>query len=568
MDLFILLLLAPFATAYIWPSPQLDALESLRFDQLGFNGHFFFDFLDPCTFAADEVPAGRSIAADWIRTAYHDMATFNVTSGTGGMDASIRFADEQARPENVGDAFSNTVAQLGGTPDRYVSMADVLANAAISAMENCGGPEIPFRGGRLDAGEANAPGVPQPQDDLDATVASFARQGFTQTEMIGLVACGHTFGGVQHEFFPTIVPADANGSDVVSHFDTTFVTFDNKIATEYISGTTLNPLVVGFNDRTNSDKRIFGSDGNATMSSFAASPALYASTCSDLIARMVDTVPLGVNLTEVITPLAIKPTNLALTLDGDVLTFSGQVRIWNRTQSDATSGTVIMLLDDHEGGSTNVTLQFAGSGSATAGRYTTAWYTFGPIQLDAVKGLASLRFLVDGVLDDQNGAGYKVQDNVVFSASSCAVSTNPVAWRLDVGIRTSLNATHVFLETAVQDSVQRWSVLETDLSPPASPPITINPAYTAWSIVLDDIVDEFEAIDAVVESSDGERFSTETTGGTPAFGRLPMCVTQRCHLTRTGFSGHNHADGSPTSKKKKTLAIECLRRLEPDLKLS
>jgi hypothetical protein len=52
------------------------------------------------------------------------------------------------------------------------------------------GPEIKFRGGRIDATEANKPGVPEPQQDLDAHIASFARQGFTQTEMIGLVACG------------------------------------------------------------------------------------------------------------------------------------------------------------------------------------------------------------------------------------------------------------------------------------------------------------------------------------------------------------------------------------------
>jgi hypothetical protein len=53
-----------------------------------------------------------------------------------------------------------------------------------------GGPEIAFRGGRVDALEPNVAGVPEPQQDLDSHIASFARQGFTQTEMIGLVACG------------------------------------------------------------------------------------------------------------------------------------------------------------------------------------------------------------------------------------------------------------------------------------------------------------------------------------------------------------------------------------------
>jgi hypothetical protein len=37
-------------------------------------------------------------------------------------------------------------------------------------------------------------------------------------------------------------------------------------ATESISSTTQNPLVIGQNDTTNSDKRIFGNDGNTAMS--------------------------------------------------------------------------------------------------------------------------------------------------------------------------------------------------------------------------------------------------------------------------------------------------------------
>ena len=57
-------------------------------------------------------------------------------------------------------------------------------------MTRSGGPEIAFRGGRVDAAEPNAPGVPQPQQDLPAHIAAFARQGFTQKEMISLVACG------------------------------------------------------------------------------------------------------------------------------------------------------------------------------------------------------------------------------------------------------------------------------------------------------------------------------------------------------------------------------------------
>jgi hypothetical protein len=132
-------------------------------------------------------------------------------------------------PKNAADGFNNTLRLLAGVANRYVSstypfrflvdefhtprpctVADALALGAITAIENwyvlpslhmclllnpqkkmgSGGPQIAFRGGRIDAAEPNKPGVPQPQQDLKTHVSAFARQGFTQTEMIGLVACG------------------------------------------------------------------------------------------------------------------------------------------------------------------------------------------------------------------------------------------------------------------------------------------------------------------------------------------------------------------------------------------
>ncbi|KAJ7801256.1 heme peroxidase [Mycena olivaceomarginata] len=220
--------------AYVWPSPKLDALESLRFNQDGHNSGAITVFIEPCGRYLFDGPnvltskTGRSDVADWVRTAYHDMATHSVTDGTGGLDASIRFAEESLRAEigaphwflrlNIGDGFNNTFQHF----------------------------KLPL---------------------ADMSALAFARQGFTQTEMISLVACGHTFGGVQHAAFPDTVPEinDPNNTQSAAHFDSTFTHFDNNLAIEYMSDTTQNPLVVGLNDTTNSDKRIFGSDGNVTM---------------------------------------------------------------------------------------------------------------------------------------------------------------------------------------------------------------------------------------------------------------------------------------------------------------
>jgi hypothetical protein len=42
---------------------------------------------------------------------------------------------------------------------------------------------------------------------------------------------------------------------------------------------------------------------------------------------MIDTVPEGVQLTEVITPLPVKPQNIILLFAGDTIQFSGEVRV-------------------------------------------------------------------------------------------------------------------------------------------------------------------------------------------------------------------------------------------------
>ncbi|KAJ7906150.1 heme peroxidase [Mycena leptocephala] len=452
---FLTLLVTRVTQAYVWPSPKLDSLESLRFD------------------------------LDRRGAAYHDMATHNVEDGTGGMDGSIRFADEQARAENTGDGFDNTVIILFEQVNRYISAH--WHSISKRRPRN----RIPRRaGGRRGP---NNPGVPEPEQSLDSHIASFARQGFTQTEMIGLVACGHTFGGVQHDPFPDIVPVlnDPTSVQDVLHFDSTNTNFDNNVATEYITDTTKNPLVVGFNDTTNSDKRIFGSDGNVTMRSFADSPTLFASTCADLIARMIDTVPRGVKLTEVITPLLIKPDGVQLALNNDTLELSGEVRLWNATED--TSRTVRLLWNDRVRGTHNATL-LAGDVNTNFGRTPTAWYVFSDtaadsasfLAVDAKAGITNMRFVVDGKLEDQGGVGFAVDDRVVFSKSSCRTSsdTSSLATRFDVG---------ELIELA---PLQLPIIVETNIPPPPpAHPSAPDAAYKIWSVMVAvNVTDPFDTI--------------------------------------------------------------------------
>ena len=102
----------------------------------------------------------------------------------------------------------------------YYQGADLIALGVVWGVASCGGPILPYRGGRVDATAAGRLGVPQPQEALAVQTERFRLQGFNATEMISLVACGHTLGGVRNTDFPSIVPGAATEL-VLKKFDGT-----------------------------------------------------------------------------------------------------------------------------------------------------------------------------------------------------------------------------------------------------------------------------------------------------------------------------------------------------------
>ena len=97
-----------------------------------------------------------------------------------------------------------------------------------------------------------------------------------------------------------------------------------------------------------------------------------------------------------------------------------------------------MLWTDHAVGTGTANLNFAGTGSATVGKYTSAWYRFNGtagVSLDATAGVTSLSFLVNGALEDQGRVGFAVQDAFMYSATSCEFATTPATGRIDVAVR-------------------------------------------------------------------------------------------------------------------------------------
>ncbi|KAK7021213.1 peroxidase [Favolaschia claudopus] len=300
------------AAVYHWPDPLLDNID----DQL------FVDRFTTMNLLANDCGYrdGTSVAGQWLRMAFHDFATYDKETGKGGLDASIIF--ELDRPQNIGVGMRRSLMDYVNLPTEYVGMADIIAMGAVMSVVGCHGPVVPFRAGRRDATGPGPETVPEPQEPIDEHIRAFKRMGMSKEDMIALVACGHSLGGVKQSEFPQIVTPDL---PVGITFQAPYA-FNNSIVHEYFTGTTVNPLVVGPNIETRSDFRIFNSDNNATLRRLSDLNT-FNQECSTLIARMIDTVPSDVTLTDVVEPINYKVQKTMLFPQNGKLTFLATIKI-------------------------------------------------------------------------------------------------------------------------------------------------------------------------------------------------------------------------------------------------
>ncbi|KAI4652667.1 uncharacterized protein J4E79_008974 [Alternaria viburni] len=323
--------------AFYYPTPIRSFLEHILVDNWGAYASNFSSAITPCTNYVSQtgttgLNSGRTTAAQWMRVMFHDFITANVSAGMGGIDASIGF--ETAREENKG-------------------MADLVALGTVMSNNLCGGAQMPFRPGRIDATEAGkTTGVPAPETDLEETLLFFERAGFDKVDAIGLTACGHTLGSVHHGGFPEAVddsfvtPSNTNGG---SNFDTTRGVFDPNVLGEYLNGTGNKggPLVMSYNDTMNSDKRLYESDKNATMHALFAQRAGFLNTCADLMGRAINTVPAGVQLPEPIAVMPVKPFNVTYDFSEDgKLMLSGKIRMLTPAGSSPPQSLTLRVSDN------------------------------------------------------------------------------------------------------------------------------------------------------------------------------------------------------------------------------
>ncbi|KXX74595.1 putative fungistatic metabolite [Madurella mycetomatis] len=424
-----------------WPAPT-DQMEEIIYQLQGVGGSLFNDIITPCDNEA--AGPGRVTASEWLRVGFHDMSTHNRFSGTGGVDGSLQF--ELTNGENTGPGHNTTLQFYAHYLTSRSSMADLIAAGVYASVRSCGGPVIPLRLGRRDATEAGASGVPQPQNSVGTFRSQFDRMGFSQTEMIQLVACGHSLGSVHSAEFPQIVPASVGQIG----FDSTNTQFDNKVVTEYVSGNTTNPLVVGAAIAVNrhSDFKVFNSDGNATINTMT-SPAAYNDICQTVLQKMIDVVPAGVTLTDPIAPYAVKPVDIQLTLNTGGTTFllTGSIRVRTTELPASSISNVVLTWKDRNGGNSCGSSASCSVTATLQGVSTGFDDTFGffPIEatIPASSGISSFTLTVnlnDGSSQtyDNNGNSYPMSDAVVLQKPQSCLLQGPGSLTVSALVRNDI----------------------------------------------------------------------------------------------------------------------------------
>ena len=161
------------------------------------------------------------------------LTRYFASNGTSAPDSQTHYRTSRCILINTSPVSPLSSDCVWRWPHTSIAGADIIALGAVFAVATCGGPIIPYRGGRLDAWTAGPSGVPEPQQDIQTHTSQFKSAGFNPSEMIQLVACGHTLGGVRSTDFPALVPPGPNPAvPQFANFDTSptpATSFDNLV---------------------------------------------------------------------------------------------------------------------------------------------------------------------------------------------------------------------------------------------------------------------------------------------------------------------------------------------------
>ncbi|GBG24070.1 Cytochrome c peroxidase, mitochondrial [Hondaea fermentalgiana] len=153
----------------------------------------------------DESHDDGSFGPTLVRLGWHSSGTYDKNSNDGGSDGSgMRFAPESKWGANAGLHKARAVMEKIKSKHPEITYSDLWILAATAAIEEMGGPHIPFRAGRTDKTENKCTPLPDGRlpdadgrDHKDAPADHlrdiFYRMGFNDQEIVAL-AGAHALG--------------------------------------------------------------------------------------------------------------------------------------------------------------------------------------------------------------------------------------------------------------------------------------------------------------------------------------------------------------------------------------
>lgn len=148
------------------------------------------------SWASTNIPDG-SLAPVILRLAWHASGTYDKDTKTGGSNyATMRFPGEGNHGANKGLQYARDYMETIKKQFPWISYGDLWTLGGVVAVQETGGPTIPWRPGRIDGFEIHQ----TPDGRLpDATQGSkhlrdiFYRMGFNDREIVAL-AGAHALG--------------------------------------------------------------------------------------------------------------------------------------------------------------------------------------------------------------------------------------------------------------------------------------------------------------------------------------------------------------------------------------
>nr|POE47320.1 putative heme-binding peroxidase [Quercus suber] len=126
-----------------------------------------------------------------VRLAWHSAGTYDVRTDTGGSNgAGMRYEAEGGDPANAGLQHARVFLEPVKEKYPWITYADLWTLAGVVAIQEMGGPQIPWKGGRTDyVDDSKLPPrgrLPDAAQGNDHLRSIFYRMGFNDQEIVAL----------------------------------------------------------------------------------------------------------------------------------------------------------------------------------------------------------------------------------------------------------------------------------------------------------------------------------------------------------------------------------------------